>query len=377
MEERIINWLCKPKNKSDLILFHHRFPTSTINVRKAAHPFTTGNYFGDTEYVLAHNGVMWNEHKLQKKHTELGITYQSTLEDKTFNDSEALLWDFCLWKEGKIPEMESIGNVAFICLKLHKGILERMYFYRNNNPLMMLRTKDSLQLSSEGEGLPIETDTLYNWSYSSRRLSKKPLEIASSSYKSLSTYGNAGYSPNEYSYDGHTTNNRRDDERKTELMEMREDGSWGYVNIPSHLRMTKKERKAWRKRQKQMKRKGSLSFAQESNAQETEAVRIGEVLRKRERSQLILPASIDTTPVDNSDIAVKYWEYIRKAKGNFEQAYWSAEVDYTLLEDEDYDTEYERMLLDEVMRLIENDPENIDRNSVCSTYADMEELVYA
>ena len=43
------------KNLSKQILFHHRWPTSTDNVKNACHPFSTGDHF-KTNYVLVHTG---------------------------------------------------------------------------------------------------------------------------------------------------------------------------------------------------------------------------------------------------------------------------------------------------------------------------------
>src|SRR5258708_5853048 len=53
-EDKILKWLCR--YDSNLLLMHHRFPTSTINVKRAAHPFSTKKYLGDTQYILVHNG---------------------------------------------------------------------------------------------------------------------------------------------------------------------------------------------------------------------------------------------------------------------------------------------------------------------------------
>ena len=44
-EDSILKWLVK--YDSNQLLFHHRNPTSTINVKRAAHPFSTKKYFGD------------------------------------------------------------------------------------------------------------------------------------------------------------------------------------------------------------------------------------------------------------------------------------------------------------------------------------------
>lgn len=178
MEKRIKKWLAKPANESDMLLFHHRYPTSTINTKRAAHPFNTGDYFGDTRYVLVHNGTIDNSDELRKAHEDIGISYQSVLEDKTFNDSESLLWDVALTMEGKQKELNAHGGIAFICIKLVNNVPERMYFGRNHGrPLKLLRTKEGIMLSSEGEGEEIKAYTMYNYNYAKRHLSNRYFRI--------------------------------------------------------------------------------------------------------------------------------------------------------------------------------------------------------
>lgn len=169
-------WVNKKENNSDILLLHHRYPTSTINEKKAAHPFNTGDYFGSTKYILAHNGVIRNSKELKKEHEKLGIRYQSVLSDGTFNDSESLLWDFALTIEGKQREMKATGDMAIICMKLKNNKPIKLLFGKNSGrPLKMDRSEIGLFLSSEGEGEDIDTDTLYSYYYKNRRLYKKDM----------------------------------------------------------------------------------------------------------------------------------------------------------------------------------------------------------
>lgn len=177
-EVRIVNWLAKKKNESPLILFHHRWPTSTINVKQAAHPFTTKNYFGNTQYILVHNGWVSNAEALFTKHQELGIEYQSLLRDLTFNDSESLLWDLALTLEGKQDKLQEHGDTAFICLKTVGGVLDKMYFGRNmGRPLNFERTKHQIVLSSEGDGDITPVNELYTWNYKLKRLTHRKMQF--------------------------------------------------------------------------------------------------------------------------------------------------------------------------------------------------------
>lgn len=175
-EEKILKWLCK--YDSNLILFHHRFPTSAVNTRRTAHPFTTRDYFGDSQYILVHNGHISNSDTLRADHEDdMGIEYQSVLSDGSYNDSEALLWDLALFLEGKQKDLKFYGQAAFVCVKLHKGKLDRMYFGTNGNPLNLLRTNDGIALSSEGPGEAVAEQMLYTWNYELKRLTKRKLEM--------------------------------------------------------------------------------------------------------------------------------------------------------------------------------------------------------
>lgn len=170
-EKRIKRWFNRPSNTPTTLLFHHRWPTSTENVRRAAHPFHTGNYFGNTRYILAHNGVIRNSKELREKHEKLGITYSSVTQDGRFNDSEALLWDFALTMEKKQDKLQAYGDMAIICIRTKNNELDRLYFGRNyGRPLKMKRTKDSLFLSSEGDGTDIDGAQLYTYNYALNRL---------------------------------------------------------------------------------------------------------------------------------------------------------------------------------------------------------------
>ena len=195
-EKGIKKWL--KRYPSDNILFHHRFPTSTDNVKNACHPFSTGDFF-KTNYVLVHNGHISNDDKLRQEHEARGIKYYSMQPDGfSFNDSEALLWDIALYLEGEQTELKATGNIAFICMAMGKGNQhDRLYFGRNSNPLNMKFNDHILMLSSEGKGEPIEQNTLYNFDYKTRKLETKPLEIPQYVYTTPTVYG-SGYTAEDY-----------------------------------------------------------------------------------------------------------------------------------------------------------------------------------
>jgi predicted glutamine amidotransferase len=173
-ENKILDWLKRYPSKE--LLFHHRMPTSTDNVKNACHPFSTHKFF-KTNYILVHNGWISNASELYEKHKKLGIVYASEQIDGRFNDSEALLWDFALYKEGKQTAMQARGPVAFICIALDKSG-DKLYYARNSNPLKIHRTKKHILLSSEGKGIMIEAYKLHSFDYKTREVTKEDITLA-------------------------------------------------------------------------------------------------------------------------------------------------------------------------------------------------------
>lgn len=133
-----------------------------------------------------HNGVVNNAGTLFARHQELGIDYSSLLEDLTFNDSEALLWDFALTMENKQSGLQARGGMAIVCIKLVDGELDTLYFGRNHYPLHMEADKKRFILASEGTGPYIASNTLYGRSYKDLSIDTKEFEFPS------------GYSYNNY-----------------------------------------------------------------------------------------------------------------------------------------------------------------------------------
>lgn len=169
---RILKYMDNRKHLSNEILFHHRFPTSTDNVKNAAHPFSTKDFFGDREYILIHNGVISNSHELANAHDKKGIVYESSQPDGRFNDSEALLWDVALTIEGAQEEPRAIGTVAFIMLEKSKSdpTKNKLHYYRNiGNPLYLTDNKRFKILSSKEvkgqNSTVVEPDKLFTFRY--------------------------------------------------------------------------------------------------------------------------------------------------------------------------------------------------------------------
>lgn len=186
-EDKIINWL--KKYKSSDLLFHHRLPTSTKNVKNACHPFSTGDFF-KTNYIMIHNGWISNDDYLIDKHIkDFDIVYSSVQDDYTsFNDSESLLWDFALWKEGLIPHMQSAGAVAFICIT-DGPKNNKLYYYRNSHsPLFSTVNLKGIFLASEGEGERVPENVLFCYDYDNNFLTYSDLTLDSYSYSYRKDY---------------------------------------------------------------------------------------------------------------------------------------------------------------------------------------------
>ncbi|HEY1645031.1 MAG TPA: hypothetical protein VGF75_01445 [Candidatus Saccharimonadales bacterium] len=327
-EDKILKWLCR--YDSNFILFHHRWPTSTINVARAAHPMSTGKYFGKKQYVMVHNGVIRNADELYVDHQESGIEYRTMLPDLTFNDSEALLWDLALTLEGKQKKLKTEGNMAFVILELENRKLLKMHFGRSTSrPLRMYRDKETLELSSEGRGDNIEINTLYSYNYALKRLTNKPMEFCEWKYNTAMRD------------DVKSWNRWRDEDDDPYMGDYDSYDEWVMAN--------------------------------ESRAYSKHILQIGEVLDgrwiQRDDGTWIEQEAPGLSPTID-DVMEAVQDYIIQARGNFNLAYWKAEDDYDRLIEESDTVENvaDQILLERVMEAIESDPENINLKSKSSIW---------
>jgi len=193
-EGRILSLLGRREDSE--VLFHHRFPTSTENVRNACHPFSTlsNNKHFTNNYVLVHNGHVSNASALKAKHEEIGIEYVSTQPTGEFNDSEALLYDVALYLDGQQDKLTATGGIAFIVIERNKeGERVKVHFGRNSSPLKMTFNEDELVLASEGDGEMIKSDVLHSFNYKTGALESIALEIPSGWADYGYTYSNSQY----------------------------------------------------------------------------------------------------------------------------------------------------------------------------------------
>ncbi len=142
--------------KPDTVLFHHRYPTSTINVLNAAHPLPISKKGWAHRYWILHNGVVRGEDKREiakdgytPKSTVEEITYYRAggriyekVEDTTVNDSEYLGYYIASFLEGQREDIPMTGSIACFVVQEHKktGVCE-VYAMRNySNPIKIRRT---------------------------------------------------------------------------------------------------------------------------------------------------------------------------------------------------------------------------------------------
>lgn len=329
-EDKLLKWLVK--YDSSLLLMHHRYPTSTKNVKRAAHPFSTKSFFGDTEYILVHNGVISNAKTLRPKHEERGIEYYSSLDDGTFNDSESLLWDIALTMEGAQESPDAIGRIAFIMLKKQAGVLTDMYFARNHgSPLRMNLTDEGFALSSEGQGDEVPVNTLHQWNYTTRELTTSQMFLEQFQQSYDHTYhGSGSLAPYAATWD---------------------DDDDDYTSYPS-------------------------SYYDDVEEEEREEHWLRSALKKRfsRNVEPLTELEQETMELDKDinigDVESRAMEYLSTFQGHFEQAYWALECDYETVCNRPITTANlrEMRLIERCMEYINADPEYETEESVSSLW---------
>lgn len=209
------------KANSNAILFHHRFPTSTPNVKEASHPITVRNDELDHVYYVVHNGIISNDEDMYKIHKGLGYDYTTeiqkcttyetigkTYETKTsmFNDSEALAIELARYIDGKASTMDAKGSIAFVVLQANKrGVVKKVYFGRNaSSPLGIEVDTGMFSIRSEG-GKEIEPQKLFCFDYATNETTMTDMYIGS--WVGYTSYPDSrfdsAYDRDEYNYGGY------------------------------------------------------------------------------------------------------------------------------------------------------------------------------
>lgn len=108
-------------NKSNLIAFHHRIPTSTKNTTETAHPFSL---LDDTGFQGIHNGIIYNP---------LEVLPSSIQKSDWFvgNDSQAIIYELLTaLKQNKTKIQRKSQGYASCVLRDSQG---EFYIYKDQN----------------------------------------------------------------------------------------------------------------------------------------------------------------------------------------------------------------------------------------------------
>lgn len=151
-------------SEASVMIFHHRYPTSTVNKIKQTHPFLISHDELSHDFCVMHNGVIKNAKDLFKEHTEeLGYTYSTLIAGKTythtqyslsddFNDSESLAIEIARYFNGNIKEIGAIGDTAFFAIRLDKETgkpIELLWGRDNGRPLEVLESEHGILIASD------------------------------------------------------------------------------------------------------------------------------------------------------------------------------------------------------------------------------------
>lgn len=179
---------------AEIILFHHRKPTSTGNIIRSTHPFFVSHEELEYDWYLAHNGVVKNTDFLKTDLNKLGYVYHTEFkkvdaieyldgkryeseESKTkHNDSETLAIEFARWMEGLQDEIKSVGGIALWAVALEKGtdrVLSLHWGHNYGRPLTHRKNKKRVIIASEG-GEDIKEMELHSLSMEDYLSSRKP-----------------------------------------------------------------------------------------------------------------------------------------------------------------------------------------------------------
>jgi glucosamine 6-phosphate synthetase-like amidotransferase/phosphosugar isomerase protein len=183
------------------ILFHHRLPTSTDNVKNACHPFKAVGLNTGHVYFVVHNGIISNDDELLADHRKHGIAYASKQPDGRYNDSESLANELMLCFEGKKKwkSFKARGSIAFIALETDQYLKPlKLHYGRNSgSPLMLKDNKKTLQISSQAtHAESVEPNIIFTRDYTTQATTRKSVDLGYTYY--TNSYG--GYYGNYYNY---------------------------------------------------------------------------------------------------------------------------------------------------------------------------------
>jgi glucosamine 6-phosphate synthetase-like amidotransferase/phosphosugar isomerase protein len=192
------------ENKSNIIMFHHRTPTSSSNKLEQTHPLLVENKDLKYNYYVIHNGIINNEDEMKIKHEESGYYYKTTYKDnfgEKFNDSESLAIDLAMYIEKKKDKIETTGSVAFVVAQINKKtkkIKEIFYGHNSGSPLTFSNNGGVLSIASEGLKQEVKEDIMYKWNINNKKLTKQKIEINTFKQTTFNQTGITRYNDDYY-----------------------------------------------------------------------------------------------------------------------------------------------------------------------------------
>lgn len=177
---------------SNMIILHHRNPTSSENRLSQTHPLFVSNRMLDHDYYVIHNGIVSNADDLKEDHEKSGFKYNTVrtttyYNKEEYNDSEALAIELALYIEKQSEQIEATGSAAFIVVQTNKetGKAENIFFGRKDNPLKLSGRQGEVRLSSEGKGETILENVLYRFNIKSPSLTSSKLDFVTYKNKEI------------------------------------------------------------------------------------------------------------------------------------------------------------------------------------------------
>ena len=178
------------KENASTLLFHHRYPTSTINVPEAAHPIIVKHKELNGTWYVVHNGIISNPDELRASHEKLGYDYTTLIRTQytaggnvyhgasDYNDSEALAIELARTLEGKQRKVSARGSIAYIALETRAGKAVALYYGTNGgNPLTRNDAPErGITIASQG-GKAINDNICYRLDLRTLATGVVPLEL--------------------------------------------------------------------------------------------------------------------------------------------------------------------------------------------------------
>lgn len=201
------------RDNSEIILFHHRFPTSTKNVLGATHPIFVSHDELEYDYYVAHNGVIVNDDELKKKHNELGYVYTTEFTEKTivtykdgrtedvsslvpvYNDSEALAIELARFIEYKDERIHVRGGAAFWGVKVRKNSNDvvSLFFGKNYGRDLCIEDTNKWYIIASETGEDLEDMKLWETSVDGKDWTERELLMDEAKPEPKQTYNTFGY----------------------------------------------------------------------------------------------------------------------------------------------------------------------------------------